>query len=106
MKQLIRNIIGISLMAAIPATTTIAAETEIFETAIEQDLQSISIEIKGKTLTIKNAENLTLKIYSITGEEVYTKSVDSPSRIFDLNHLRSGCYIIKVGNTARKVYLK
>lgn len=93
-------------MIAIPATSMIAAETESFEVAMEQEMQTPSISVNGKTLSIKNAENMVLVIYSITGEEVYNKKIDSPSATIDLNHLKAGCYIVKIGKTARKVYLK
>lgn len=106
MKQLIRNILGISMIALLPATAMYAAETESFEYAIEQEMQTPSISVNGKTLTIKNAENTTLAIYSITGEEVFNKRIDSPGTTIDLNHLKAGCYIVKIGKTARKVYLK
>ncbi|MBO4662835.1 MAG: T9SS type A sorting domain-containing protein [Bacteroidaceae bacterium] len=108
MNKQIRYILGITMMALLPATAMFAAEAEaeVVDIAMEQDIQPVTISVSGKTLTIKNAENTTLSVYSITGEEVYTIRIDSPSKIVELNHLKSGCYIIKAGKTARKVYLK
>ena len=108
MRKLIQNILGITMMALLPTTAMFAAEaeTEFIDAAIEQEVQPVTISVNGKTLTIKNAENTTLAVYSNTGEEVYTMRIDSPSKTIDLNNLKSGCYIIKVGKTARKVYLK
>ena len=106
MSKLIRHILGISMIAMLPATTIFAAETDAFDVAMEQEVQPVIISVSGKTLTIKNAENSTLIVYSITGEEIYSVRIDSTSKIIDLNQLKSGCYIIKAGKTARKVYLK
>lgn len=106
MSKLRHNIFAILLIALLPTATINAMEVEATDYNIEQDIQSVSIAVNGKTINIKNADKLVLTVYSITGESVYTLRIDSPSKSIDLNQLPSGCYIIKVGNTARKVYLK
>lgn len=106
MNKIRHNIFAILLTALLPTVAVNAMEVESADINVEQELQTVSITVNGKTVNIKNADKMVLTVYSITGESVYTLRIDSPSKSIDLNQLPSGCYIIKVGNTARKVYLK
>lgn len=61
-----------------------------------------TIIAKGQTLRIQNAQGEDLHVYNIIGVEVFTAPVDSADKTFNLN-LKRGCYIVKVGKTARKI---
>jgi len=105
----ILTLIAASIMtfASVPA---MASENYVMEEPsmeIAEDLQNaVTIEAKGSTLNITNAEGLVLEVYNITGVKVYTTKIDSQSKKIELNQLTSGCYIVKIGKVARKVYIK
>ena len=46
-----------------------------------------------------------LEVISLTGRKVLTIAIDSPVQRVDLN-LTKGCYIVKVGDTARKISIR
>ena len=73
---------------------------------IETEQQAVSISVTESTLHIKNAEQQVLEVYNLAGVKVITQKIDGNDKAIDLSNLPKGCYIIKVGNTARKVYLK
>lgn len=58
-----------------------------------------------KTIVISGASGETLAIYDVAGVRVFQARVDGPERRFDLN-LPKGCYIVKVGDTVRKIYIR
>lgn len=65
----------------------------------------IEVSIEGGTLRILNAAGQRLYIYNVTGALVKTLVVDSADKRVDLA-LDRGCYIVKVGTFARKIYLR
>lgn len=71
----------------------------------EQELKEISITVTNSTLRVKNADKMTLEIYDMAGKMVASYRIESPERTFDLDRLPKGCYIVRVGKVARKVYL-
>ena len=42
----------------------------------------------------------------MTGVKVVTQRIDSSDKVIELDNLPKGCYIIKIGKVARKVYLR
>ena len=62
----------------------------------------VSISVQGQNIRVQNAQGETLEVYSVTGTREASVRVDSNDRTFNFN-LKKGCYIIKVGKTARKV---
>lgn len=79
---------------------------DISRSAIENEQAPITITVNESTVHIKNADKKIVSIFNLTGVEVKRISIDSPSKTIDLNFLPKGCYIIKIGNVARKVYLR
>lgn len=80
-------------------------ETQKQATA-ETELQAIAITVTESTLHIKNAAQQVVEVYNLAGVKVITQKIDSADKAIELSSLPKGCYIIKVGNTVRKVYLK
>lgn len=79
------------------------AEKPIAEiSAIDND---IDIYVNGSSVTVSNAQGMTLQVVSLTGKVISSIRIDSPSQRIDLN-LSKGCYILKVGNVVRKVAIK
>ncbi len=76
------------------------------KTQIETDQQAVTISVSESCVHIKNAEKMVLEIYNLAGVKVSTQKIDSADKKIELDNLPKGCYIIKVGKTARKIYLK
>jgi hypothetical protein len=72
---------------------------------VEQIDDTIVITVNQRSVTITGAQGETLKVVSLTGKEMLTVRIDSPSQRVELNVPR-GCYILKVGNVVRKVSIK
>lgn len=75
-------------------------------TTIEQEVAPITISVNESTIHIKNAEKMVIEIYNMTGVKVVTQRIDSSDKVIELDNLPKGCYIIKIGKVARKVYLR
>lgn len=75
-------------------------------TTIEQEVVPITISVNESTIHIKNAEKMVIEIYNMTGVKVVTQRIDSSDKMIELDNLPKGCYIIKIGKVARKVYLR
>ena len=75
-------------------------------TTIEQEVAPITISVNESTIHIKNAEKMVIEIYNMTGVKVVTQRIDSSDKNIELDNLPKGCYIIKIGKVARKVYLR
>ena len=65
----------------------------------------ITVSVVGSTINVKNAQNLVMEVYDITGKKVVAIKIESNDKTYELSVPR-GCYIIKIGKMARKVYLK
>lgn len=72
---------------------------------IEQELNAISISVSESNVRVKNADGLTMDVYSITGEKVYTTRIEGNSKTIDLGQMQRGYYIVKIGKFTRKIYL-
>ena len=86
-------------------TSDVCAQ-DISRTQTETEQMPITISVNESTVHIKNADKKIVQIFNLTGVEVKRIAVDSPSKTIDLSNLPKGCYIIKIGNVARKVYLR
>lgn len=103
MKKQILFIIIAALSLSVPCDVN---AQDIQRTTIEQEQKEVSINVQDATLYIKNAEHAVVEIYNMAGVRVITYRIDSNSKTIDLNHLAKGCYIVKIGKVARKVYLR
>lgn len=101
MKQLLICTIAFFAIGILPA---IAQEQS--RQTIESEISAISVTVQGSIIHIKNASNMTVDIYNITGVKVYSHRIESSERSFELNNLQKGCYIIKIGKFVRKIYIK
>ena len=88
-------------LSALPVTMM----AEVQNSQIEMGQNQVSISVSGSTIRVKNAEGQALEVYGITGEKVYTQTIDSASKSFELSHLQRGYYIVKIGKFTRKIYL-
>lgn len=101
-----KNYILIILAALSLNMVSLSANAEARMELIEIDHQQPQITMSdNNTVRVTGAQGMTLYIYNIAGYCIHTIKVDSPDRIYDLN-LAKGCYILKVGKTARKVSVR
>ncbi len=103
---MIKKLLILTIGAFLLASPSDVCAQDISRTPIEQDQQPISISVTESTVHIKNADKKIVSVINMAGVEVMKFRCDSPSKTLDLGHLPKGCYIIKIGNVARKVYLR
>lgn len=72
----------------------------------EQELNAVTITANESTVMIKNASQQVLEVYNLAGVKVASVRIDSESKTLTFSDLPKGCYILKIGKTVRKVYLK
>lgn len=104
-KPMTKNILTLVLAGmfalGIPSVSKANQAVEI----IEKEFGSVSISIRDNTLYVVNANGQQLYIYNVAGVRVVSVKVEGMEYHYDLN-LPKGCYIVKVGNTVRKISLK
>ena len=80
-----------------------AANTGVMESeGISEVVQSVKVTVRGRSVRVQYAKGATLEVYSVTGAKVTSVKIDSADQIVSLKLIR-GCYIVKVGNIARKI---
>lgn len=103
--RMTRLLLAVTLLLAISLATPMSAWAESESPAAQQASQEVEIVLRGNVLRIVGANGLDAKIYNLAGVCVMAFKVEGNDRHYDIN-LRKGCYIVKVGNTARKVFVK
>jgi len=71
----------------------------------QSEMAEIKFYVKGFNIRIVNAAKYDMQVYSLTGSCVATFRIDSEDKTVSLN-LPKGIYILKVGEVARKIFLK
>jgi len=66
---------------------------------------TITMTVSGTTVRICGAEGETLDIYNLAGVKVKSIRIDSEEKTFTLS-LSKGCYILKIGDVARKMSIR
>ena len=90
-----------AMLMALPAQAVEQAEKE----GIEAEAQAVGVSVSGSQVRVTNAEGKTLEIYNLAGVRVGQVKIDSEDKTLNLN-LAKGYYILKVGNTARKISIR
>lgn len=67
--------------------------------------QAVSVTVSQSVINVSGAAGKTLEIVSLTGKQMASVKIESPSQRIELN-LPKGCYILKVGNIVRKVSIR
>ena len=67
--------------------------------------RAITIDVDGNKVDVKGASGMVLEVVSITGRQVATYKIDSPTQRVELN-VPKGCYILKIGKVVRKVTVR
>lgn len=94
----------ITLMVVLAAPVA-AAPMLLEQGAIEQVDAEVTFVVEGNSVLVSGAQGKVLEVISLTGREVASYRIDSPSQRIDLN-LSKGCYVLKVGKVVRKVAIR
>lgn len=98
-----KNTILLTLTLALMAATPVMAETPNEAPISVADMTAEpNLTVKGQHVRVQNAQGEELKVYDITGKEIFSAVVDNADKTYSLN-LKRGCYIVKVGKTVRKI---
>lgn len=98
-RHLLTFLFALSLMAVLPQRMSAVANIEI----IDNDFQQITVTVTGAgVLHVTGANGLVLQVYNVLGVRVASIKVEGNDKRIDLP-LKSGCYIVKVGNVVRKI---
>ena len=98
-RHLLTFLFALSLMAVLPQRMSAAANIEI----IDNDFQQITVTVTSAgVLHVTGASGLVLQVYNVLGVRVASIKVEGNEKRIDLP-LKSGCYIVKVGNVVRKI---
>ena len=96
---LLTFLFALSLMAVLPQRMSAAANIEI----IDNDFQQITVTVTSAgVLHVTGANGYVLQVYNVLGVRVASIKVEGNDKRIDLP-LKSGCYIVKVGNVVRKI---
>ncbi len=100
MKKNVLTIMFFSMvLGTIPLQVSAAANVEI----IDNDFQQVSITVStGGVLHISGANGQVLQVYNVLGVKVASIKVEGNDKRIELP-LKSGCYIVKVGDVVRKI---
>ena len=101
---MIKKLLILSLSLILLNVPSVIAQ-DIQKTQIENEQLPVTVSVVGSTINVKNAQNLVMEVYDITGKKVASIRIESNDKTYELSVPR-GCYIIKIGSMARKVYLK
>mgnify|MGYP003457804270 FL=1 len=101
-KNILLLIITAFISLSVPAMNN-TNSSEQMNNAI--DMQDITISVVGSNVHITGANGKTLYIYNVTGMCVDSFKIEGADKRYELN-LPKGCYILKVGNTVRKISLR
>lgn len=101
-----KRLLLLLLLATALTATASAANDEVRAQSIEQSVKEPTISVSNSTVRVYNAEGTQLEVYNIAGVRVSSIRIDSTSQTVNLDHLPKGCYILRLGQTARKVYIK
>ena len=102
MKKVILYIFLLSLPLTMEASgnSPIHSEGDALTESFINNEEEVIITLQGRDLNIKHAAGKTLEVFSVTGSRIATYRIDTSDKTVKLNR---GCYIVKVGNIARKI---
>lgn len=72
---------------------------------VEVEVRRITITANGRAAHVTNGSGCSLEIYNLTGVKIATVSIDTDDKRINLP-LSKGCYLLKVGDVVRKVFIQ
>lgn len=104
MKKRLYLILFSSMLVGMPVAAVAAPSDIQGRETVDATQADIKISVSGNTLRVTGAVGLTLDIYSVTGQKVKSVRISANDETVNTG-LPRGCYIVKVGETVRKVSL-
>lgn len=104
-KRLLISIFATAVLSQVPAEV---GATEVYSPAVETALQeelTVTIRYSEGILYVNGAEGQLMEVVSLTGKEVLKTRIDSPAQRIEIS-LPKGCYIVKIGDVARKISVR
>lgn len=102
-KHLLQIFISFMVCLILPSGSYAMSEPA---SAVGAETQQLRIVVSSQgTISIYGAKGQTAYVYNVLGVKIASCEIDSNEKHFDLS-LTSGCYILKVGNTTRKIFVK
>ena len=99
-KIILRYLLCAMMIMGLPAAGMAAIEI------IDQEPTAITItQTTHNILHVTNASGQVLRIYNVAGKCIKTFKVEGADRQYEIN-LPKGIYIVKVGETARRIMVK
>lgn len=95
----------IILLGALLIGSPLAAMAEELYESPESEITPVTLSMDGGNVRVCGANGQTLNVYNLAGVKVASFRLDSNDKTIELN-LGKGCYILKVGNVARKVSVR
>lgn len=102
---MIKRILLYSLFICMCMTFQNVQAQDVQKSQIENEINPVVITLTSSRLNVKNAQQMTLTVYNLTGTAVLSVKVDSADKTIDLGHLQKGIYMVRIGKTARKIVL-
>ncbi len=95
----------IKLLGALLIGSPLSLMAEEMYEAPELEIATVTLTMDGSNVRVCGANGQTLNVYNLAGVKVGSFRIDSNDKTIELN-LGKGCYILKVGNVARKVSVR
>ena len=102
---MIKKVLKIALAATLFAGTPMIVHASNAVEILENEPQTITINVRESAVQITGANGETLYIYNVAGVRIKSIKIDGDDKRFELN-LPKGCYILKVGKTVRKISVR
>ena len=90
-------------MTTVAVPTTAAAAIELMEL---NNSEVVIEQQESRAVRVENASGETMKVFDLTGKCVLETRITNASQKVELSALTKGCYIVKVGNVVRKIFVK
>lgn len=100
---MIRKLYITALLALVLNANAFAAAEEMM--ALSEQESTVTMTVSGSNVRVCGAEGETLDIYNLAGVKVKSIRIESADKTFTLS-LSKGCYILKIGDVARKMSIR
>lgn len=100
-----KTILNILLVTVMLMGTSVAVQADPIVEVNSIDFNQVGVTYSNGVLHVTGAAGLVVSVYNIVGQKVYECKLDTNDKRIELS-LPSNCYIVKVGNMARKISVK
>lgn len=100
-----KRLLHVILLGALVVSTPVAAMAEELFEGPESEVSATTLSIVGRRVRVCGANGETLDVYNLAGVKIASYRIDSADKNIELN-LGKGCYLLKVGNLARKFSIR